>query len=77
MIGYLDDTFIIGDNFSEFKNVVVASVEIISSRGVFIHPKHIKAFSHSRDRILRSHNELKKMTVSLNKVSKQNYIETT
>ena len=49
IMGYPDDTFLMGDTFNECKNAIFASVKLITNLGFFIHPEKIRTFSFPGD----------------------------
>ena len=44
VMGYLDDTFLMGDTPNECKNAILASVKLITNLVFFIHPEKLKLF---------------------------------
>ena len=74
IMGYLDDTFLMGDTFHKRKNAVLASVKLLNNLGVFIHPEKSKLFPSQMIEFLGFIINSKKMTVSLSE-SKQNDIK--
>ena len=44
IMGYLDDTYLMGDIFNECKIAVLANVRLITNLGFFIHPEKLKFF---------------------------------
>ena len=74
IMGYLDDTFLMGDTFNGCKNAVLASVKLINNLRVFIYPEKSKYFPSQVIEFLGFIINSKKMTVSCSE-SKQNDIE--
>ena len=74
IMGYLDDTFLMGDTFNECKNAVLASVKLITNLGYFIHPEKSNFFPSQEIEFLGFIINSKKVTVSLSE-SKQNDIK--
>ena len=74
IMGYLDDTFLIGDIFNGCKNAILASVKLITNLGFFIHPEKSKLFPSQMIEFLGFIINSKKITVSLSE-SKQNDIK--
>ena len=65
IMGYLDDTFLIGDSFNESKNSVLASGKLITNLGFFIHLEKSKLFPFQVIEFLGFIINSKKTTLSL------------
>ena len=74
IMGYLDDTFLMGDTFNRCKNAVLASVKLINNLGGFIHPEKSKYCPSQVIEFLGFITNSKEMTVSRSE-SNQNDIE--
>ena len=44
IMGYLDDTFLMGDTFNECKNAILANVKLITNLGFSIHSEKSNLF---------------------------------
>ena len=74
ILGYLDDTFLMGDTFNECKNAILGSVKLITNLGFFVHLEKSKFFPSQVIEFLGFIINSKKMTLILSE-SKQNDIK--
>ena len=64
-MGYLDDTFLMGDTFNECKNPMLASGKLITDLGFSLHPEKSKLSLSQVIQFLNFITNTKQMTVSL------------
>ena len=69
-MGYLDDTFLVGETFNKYKNAVLASVKLITNLEIFIHPEKSEFFPSEGIEFLGFLINSKKMIVSLSESQK-------
>ena len=70
-MGYLDDSFLMGDTFEECKKSVIATVKLFTKLGFQVHPDKSNLFPSQEIHFLGFILNSKNMTVTLKMKNKQ------